>query len=112
MVQYDWSKLDTGWEINGTSLSEGHGAITRTADCATIVVDALENWMPYDGEHPSWVEFKASAKAQLAKCRISTNAQLVNDFLRQRDQAHERQRKYEATHGWRNPPCIYEEQSE
>ena len=24
----------------------------------------------------------------------------------------ERQRKHEATHGWRNPPCIYEEQSE
>jgi hypothetical protein len=35
------------------------------------------------------------------------NAMLVDEFLRNRDQAREAQRKHEATHGWRNPPSVY-----
>lgn len=83
---YDWSKLDAGWRHSSSTLSECHGSITRLEDGGTIVIDALEKWMPRDGEHPSWVEFKASAKAQLAKCRIPAPDVATVTELRPRDE--------------------------
>jgi hypothetical protein len=83
---YDWSKLDAGWRHSSSTLSECHGSITRLDDGATIVIDALEKWTPCDGEHPSWVEFKASAQAQLAKCRIHTPDVATVTELRPRDE--------------------------
>lgn len=95
--QYDWSKLGAGWTHHDSQQgpyleAEYYGVLKQF----------------YYRESYGMTPFGLLAVEQLRKCR--TNAQLVNDFLRQRDQAHDRQRKHEATHGWRNPPCIYEEQ--
>lgn len=98
--RYDWSKLDAGWRYEPNT---GCGGALRSSDGSAATVEYLEGW-------DDCGQFTRDARAQLAKCRVDTNAQLVNDYLRNRDQAHECQRKHEATHGWRNPPCIYEEQ--
>lgn len=98
---YDWSKLDAGWRYS----APGGGTLIFAGRVFAIsdvkVSDKPRGWA--DGEYATlWPQ----ARAQLAKCRV------VEDFLLNRDQAHEHQRKHEATHGWRNPPCIYEESND
>lgn len=98
---YDWSNLDAGWSYEPNT---GCGGALRSSDGSAVTLEYLEGW-------DDCGKFTRDARAQLTKCRVVTNAQSANDYLRNRDQAHDRQRKHEATHGWRNPPCIYEEQT-
>lgn len=84
--KYDWSKLDAGWRWNLFDL-----LLKKNRRFSVPELEA--NPLPPLGCDSEYRGLWHEAKAQLAKCRV-------------RDR--EQQRKHEATHGWRNPPCIYE----
>lgn len=110
MDRYDWSKLDEGWTLD---TARHQLRYTDPGDSSKFAVHSLSHLAAFALTGlPPFDSFQAACLRQIEKCKVDTTAQLVDDFLRNRDQAREHQRKHEATHGWRNPPCVYEESND
>lgn len=85
--QYDWNNLGLGWSYHGHPWPQLYSLrLNMYFPLAEVVV--LTDPSTSSNPHPGYFE----AKTQLTKCRV--------DLARHR---------HEATHGWRNPPCIYED---
>lgn len=114
MSRYDWSKLDNGWEYLvpfGPLVNDG---------CRFSLLELEEGYVPEPDCEPGYFALWRDALDQIYKFRIrdterapvdpeETLESIHQSFKMLDDFSRKRQRKHEATHGWRNPPSIYAE---
>jgi hypothetical protein len=104
----DWSKLDDGWTFDESTWLLRHGADWITLRELLPIIDQV-NPSLFDG-------FKREAMRQINKCRIRDTERAPVDNEAELESIHQSFTagyvRREATHGWRNPPSIYEEDKE